>query len=48
MVADCGSMLLWSTMTPYITQHQHKAGSGCSEYELDVARSLIENVGARA
>jgi hypothetical protein len=47
MVADCGSMLLGSTVTPYITQHRRETGDGCSEYELAAARSLIDNAGAR-
>jgi hypothetical protein len=40
MPADCGSMLLGSTVTPYITIHRQGTGDdrGCSEYELDVAR----------
>jgi hypothetical protein len=47
MVADCGSMLLGSTVTPYITQHRREAGSGCSRYELDVARELIDKAGGK-
>jgi hypothetical protein len=48
MVADCGSMLLGSTVTPYITSHRQETGDrGCSEYELDVARELIDKAGGR-
>jgi hypothetical protein len=46
MVADCGSMLLGSTVTPYINKHRQETGErGCSEYELDAARELIGKAG---
>ena len=48
MVADCGSMLLGSTVTPYVTQHRQETGDrGCSEYELGVARALIDKAEPR-
>jgi hypothetical protein len=45
MVADCGSMLLGSTLTPYVTRHRQETGVGCSDYEMAAARSLIEKSG---
>lgn len=47
MVADCGSMLLGSAWTPYIDQHAHETGAGCSEYELDAGRELIDKASGK-
>jgi hypothetical protein len=42
LIADCGSMLLGSRYTPYITRHRQNTGDrGCTDYELASAQSLI-------
>lgn len=38
-IADCGSRLLGSAYTPYLGLR----GTGCTEYELDSARSLLNS-----
>lgn len=45
IVADCASMLLGSTYTPYIDRQRHETGGGCSEYELQSAQQLIADAG---
>lgn len=45
--ADCGSWMLGSSFTPYITRARHDGSAGCTEDIAIVARYLIERAGAR-
>jgi hypothetical protein len=42
IVADCGSMLLGSTNTPYVRDQLDAHGVGCTDADLADARELIE------
>jgi len=47
-VADCGSMLLGSTVTPYLDERARdtcRAVAGCTPFELGAARRLLSAAG---
>lgn len=41
LVADCGALLLGSTYTPYVAQHEKATGVGCSASYAAAAQALI-------